>query len=322
MRAAHTPRYGRADVIEIREVPRPAIAAHQILVEVRATPITAGDRRLRAADFPRFTALAGRLMIGLFKPRNPIQGTMLAGRVVEVGAAVTRFTVGDDVFGSVDHGAWAEYAVIDADGPVARMPVGLDYAEAAELPYGGVTALRFLRDMARVAPGERVLILGASGGVGRSAIQIARHLGAEVTAVCSARNFERVRALGAHRVIDHATTDFTRSEARYDVIFDIADATRFSRCRRVLTPTGRYLTLFISPRVLLRGLTSRLFGRQRALCGVALGRRADLEDLAALVAEGALQATVGSTFPLESMAAAHVRAERDASSGVLVVRAA
>lgn len=319
MRAAITPQYGTPNVIEVQDVPRPALKAGQVLVEVVATPVTAGDRRLRAADFPGFTAIFGRLLMGLTRPRHAVQGTMFAGRIVEVAADVTEYAVGDAVFGAVDHGAYAEYVVVAADGPMAKMPAQMDFAEAAEVPYGGVTALRFVRDLARVKPGEAVLIVGASGGVGRYAIQIARHLGARVTAVCSARNAALVRRLGAHAVIDYRTTDFTRGATRYDVIFDIADATRFGRCRRVLTPTGRYLSVYMSIGLLWRALTTRLFGTQRAYTGVAMGTRADLAELSALLERRAITPVVAERFDLDAIAAAHARADAGRSSGGVLV---
>lgn len=318
MRAAVTPRYGNTTVLEIQEVPRPQVAPDQVLVAVDAAAVTAGDLRLRAADFPSFSAVIGRAMLGVLRPRHPVQGTMFAGRVVEVGAAVTDYAIGDAVFGSVDHGAYAELLAVKADGPIAHLPAGVDPVAAAEVPYGAVTAWRFLHDMARIQPGEQVLILGASGGVGRYAIQIARHLGAEVTAVCSARNFDRVRALGAQHVIDYRTTDFTEGAARYDVVFDIADATRFGRCRHVLRAGGRYLTVYMSVGVLLRALTTRWGAGPRAHFGIALATRDDMQVIAGLLREGALRSTVGHRFPLDAIAEAHALAEATTDGGVVV----
>src|SRR5262245_52694462 len=172
MRAAVTPSYGPPGVLEMRDVPVPRPGDHDIIVEVRATTVTAGDVRLRTADFPSITALPGRLMVGVLRPKQGVQGTMFAGRVVEIGRAVTRYAIGDDVFGSAMHGAFAEYLRMPEGGVLAKMPSNVGYHEAAAVPYGGVTALRFLRDVASVRPGDRVLVVGASGGVGRFAVQI------------------------------------------------------------------------------------------------------------------------------------------------------
>lgn len=323
MKAAITQSYGSADVLETREVPRPTIGEHDVLVRVQASPVTAGDRRLRAADFPPMMALPGRLMVGLRRPKHPVQGTMFAGRVLEVGSAVTRFRVGDDVFGSVDHGAYAEYLSLPQDGAMAKMPLGTSYEAAACVPYGAVTALRFLRDLGAVEAGQKVLVLGASGGVGRFAVQLAKHLGAEVTGVSSRKNLELVRSLGAQHVIDYENEDFKTNGQRYDVIFDIAGTTSFSEVRTSLTETGRYLTLFISVGVLLQMALTSMGSGPKAKFAVALGDRKDMEELRTLMERGALQAVVARTYPLDEIAEAHSAAEarRDAGSVVVTLQA-
>jgi NADPH:quinone reductase-like Zn-dependent oxidoreductase len=319
MRAAITPSYGPAHVLQTRDVPTPTVGPRDVLVEVHASPVTAGDLRLRAADFPSITAWPGRLLLGVRRPRRAVQGTMFAGRVVAVGASVTRYAVGDDVFGSVMHGAYAEYLSMPEAGALARMPANLSYDEAAAVPYGAVTALRFLRDVAAVAPSEQLLVLGAAGGVGRFAVQLAKHLGAEVTAVCSRRGFELVRSLGADHLVDHETEDFTKSGRRYDVIFDTADATTFARCRPALTPTGRYLTLYISVGVLLQVAVTSLRGGPKARFAVVAGSHDDLEQVRELVARGVVRPVIARRFPLEDIAAAHAEAEAARPLGAVLV---
>ncbi|MEZ4384515.1 MAG: NAD(P)-dependent alcohol dehydrogenase [Nannocystaceae bacterium] len=318
MRAAYTPTYGPPSVIELREVGAPMIGAKDVLIAVHASPVTAGDRRLRAADFPSFTALAGRLMMGVTGPRNPVQGTIFAGRVVDAGPEVTRYAVGDDVFGYAPHGAYAELLALPEDADFARMPAGLSYAEAAALPYGAGTANHFLGALAQVRPGEKVLLLGASGGVGRYAIQLAKHLGAEVTAVCGGHSVPLVRELGADHVVDYRGEDFTRSGLKYDVIFDIADATTFRRCRGSLRDGGRYLTLFVSVGVLLRMAWTRLVGGPRALFAVSMPSHEDIAALAALVDDGALRPVIAQSFPFGQIAEAHALAERRPPGDVIV----
>lgn len=240
---------------------------------------------------------------------------MFAGRVVEVGSAVTRYRVGDDVFGSTDHGAYAELLATSEDSALARMPATLRYEDAAAVPYGGVTALRFLRDLAEVKPGDRVLIVGAAGGVGRFAIQLAKHLGADVTALCRRKSFDLVRELGADRVIDRETGDL--DARRYDVIFDTVGALKFARARRALTERGRYLSLILSVGLLLRVLTTRIAGGQRALFGIFMGERKDMEELSALMEQGVVRPVIARRFPLEQIADAHAAAGR--SDGAVVV---
>lgn len=321
MQAAMHRTYGTPDVIEITDIAAPTPGPEQILVRVCATPVTYGDRRLRAADFPGISWLPGRLMMGMLRPKNPILGTAFAGRVVAVGEAVTRFAVGDDVFGACPHGGAAELLAVQADGPVAPMPAGLDYEEAAALPYGGTTALIFLRDLAAVKPGERVCIVGAAGGVGRFAVQVARHFGAEVTAVCRARDFEMVRALGATEVIDYTAEDFTAGERRWDVVFDTSNQHGYRRSRRALRPGGRFMTLHMSLGILFFAALTAVFGGARgrkAKFGMAFGTADDTAQVAALAAEGAIRPRVARRLPLARMAEAHRLAEAGVGGEVIV----
>ena len=319
--------YGTPDVLTLADVAPPTLGERDVLVAVHASDVTQGDRRLRSGDFPGVTWLPGRLMMGLTGPRAAVPGTTFAGRVTAVGPEVTRFQPGDDVFGGAPHGAHAELLAVPEDGPVARIPADTSYESAATLPYGALTALVFLRDLAQVRPGQRVCVVGASGGVGRYAVQLARHLGAEVTAVCSQPNHALVRSLGAQHVVDYRTEDF-RAEAsqpggrRYDVIFDTIGATRYDLCRRVLTEDGRYLSLIVTIPLLLAVLATAVFGRQRALTGVALPTPALMEDLSALMAQGALRPTIDRTFPLAQAVAAHAHRPHAHGSERLTVAAA
>lgn len=318
MQAATNHHYGSPDVFELSELPRPTIGPRQILVEVRASDVTQGDRRLRAADFPGFTALFGRLMFGVFSPRNPVGGTMFAGQVVEVGAEVSRFAVGDDVFGTVMGGAYAEYLAVAEDEVLAKMPTNTTYAEAAALPYGAGTALVFLRDLAKVQPGERVLVVGASGGVGRMAVQMAHHLGAHVTGVAS-RDEDLVRSLGADEFLDHREEDFTKSGKSWDVIFDITEGNHFRAFRASLSSVGRYLTLHMTVRVLFEMAVTAMRGGRRAIAGVAMGNAAQMDDVRALVEQGALRPVVAERYPLAEIAIAHASLERSRPRGSVVV---
>lgn len=318
MNAAFTRTYGSPDVLEIGRVPAPAVGPEDVLVRVHAAAVTAGDLRLRAADFPGATALVGRLMFGLTAPRVPVQGTMFSGVIMDVGAEVTQFAPGDDVFGSAPHGAYAEELVIAADGPLAHKPASVSHPEAAATPYGAGTALHFLRDVAKVQPGERVLIVGGSGGVGRYAILIAKRLGAEVTAVGSASTQELMRHLGADHVVDYREEDLFVGAERFDVVFDVADTAPFSKARRVLTPTGRYVTLYMSLGVLWHSIVSS-FGRgPRAHTGVAMPGQATIECLAEWLEDGTITPVVAEVFPLNEIAKAHRLAEQGVHGDVLV----
>lgn len=319
MKAAFQNQFGAPDILFVNEVDRPTLTAGQVLVQVHASAVTQGDRRLRAADYPGASAVIGRLMFGLFRPRNPVPGTMFAGRIVALGQDVTAFAVGDDVFGSVNHGAQAEFVAVAEDGPVALMPAGIDYAEAAAVPYGACTALAFLRDVAAVQPGERVLVVGASGGVGRFAVQIARHLGADVTGVASARNAGLVRSLGATAFIDYATEDYTRSGETWDVVFDTSSGDGFRAARRALKPGGRYATVYMSLVVLVQALVTSLFGSRKARTGVVLGDQQLTRDVAALLQDGAIRPVLVAQFPLDRVAEAHAALEDGGPAGDVVV---
>lgn len=318
MKAAITPKYGPANILQMRNVPRPSVGPSDVLIEVHGSSVSAGDLRLRAADFPSFTGVFGRLLLGVFGPRKAIQGTMFAGRVVEIGAAVTRFAVGDDVFGSASSGAYAELIALPEGGALAKMPTNLSYEQAAALPYGAVTAMRLLRDVTSVRAGDQVLIVGAAGGVGRFAVQLAKHLGANVTAVCSPQSFDLVRGLGADQVIAR-DQDFTQAEQKWDVIFDTVGATSFSRCKSALTPTGRYATLSISVALLFHLLAASFTSGPKAKFAIVMPKREDIEELRALAGAGVVRPLVRERFPLDQIVKAHDLAERDRSRGMVVV---
>ncbi len=320
MKAATHTHYGTPNVLRVEEVPAPNVAATQILIAVHAVPVTQGDRRLRAADFPGVGAIPGRLMFGVFRPRHGRPGTNFAGRVIAVGADVTRFAVGDDVFGSCDYGACAEQLAVDEESPVAKIPEGFDYDEAAAIPYGAGTALAFLRDIAEVQPGERVLIVGAAGGVGRFAVQIARHLGAEVTGVCRGSDSALVRRLGASAVIDYQRQDYTAGGQNYDVIFDTSDSEGFRRARQALRPGGRYVSVYLDTRMLLQMLMTSILGDRRALSGVVMGEQRRTEELAALMEQGEIWPVLDAHFALDETAQAHAAFEGERLQGAVTIR--
>lgn len=319
MQAAFTNTYGSPAVLELREAPAPALPDDHVLVQVRSAAVTAGDLRMRAADFPSITAVPGRLLVGVFSPRRPVQGSMFAGRVVRVGKAVTRFAVGDDVFGASLSGAYAELLAMPQGGALAKMPEGVGYEEAAATPYGAVTALTFLRDLGELQPGQKLLIIGAAGGVGRFAVQIGKHLGAEITAVCRPRSFELVRSLGADHVIDRDAGDLALEAARYDVIFDCVGALPFSRARRALQDRGIYLTLLTDANVLFWMAATALGGGQRAKTGVAADNARAIEEVRDLLGRGVIRPVVAETFPLERIADAHTFAETHRDRGAAIV---
>ena len=322
MKAAVYDRYGPADVLRVEEVARPPVGDKEILVQIVATTVTTADWRMRAAAFPGILAIPGRLIAGLLRPRHRVLGGEFAGRVVSAGPKVTRFSTGDAVFGFAMRGAHAEYIAVAEDGAVAAKPESLSFEEAAAVPFGGLSALVFLRDFARLKPGQKVLVAGASGGVGVWAVQLARHLGAAVTAVASTANVALVRELGAETVVDYTKEDFTASGETYDLIIDTAGTTDFATARRALTPGGIFLPLEFGGREMLQALWTRIAGGPKVVIGVSGDSPGDLEMLAGLLASGTVRPVIDSRFPLAAIADAHRRVEGRHKRGSVVVSVA
>ncbi|GAA1857853.1 NAD(P)-dependent alcohol dehydrogenase [Microbacterium koreense] len=303
MRAMVHHRYGPPSVLQASDVPRPEPRRGEVLVRLEAASVHSGDLYVMAGD-PYLV----RLAFGLRRPRNGIPARDLAGVVAAVGADVTDLKPGGDVFGWSTAGTLAEYACVPV-GNLVRRPTTVSAVEAAVTPMSGLTALQAMRDVARVRPGDRVLITGASGGVGSFAVQIAKAMGAEVTAVCSGRNIELVRSIGADHVIDYTTTDFTANGERYDVILDSVEAEPLASVRRALTPTGTVIPnsgrggRWVGP--LGRIITARMrsiFTRQRLAPFVSVEKHEDLVALSDLLASGQVTPLIDRTYPLAEAA--------------------
>ncbi len=311
--------YGAPDVVKLAEVAVPSPRKGEILVRVHAASVTTADGRIRASDFPSVFWLPGRLIFGLFRPRSGILGRDFSGTVVATGEGVTRFRVGDRVFGAASGGAHADYLTIAETAAVVLKPPSLTDAEAAAVPFGASCALAFLRDVADVRPGQRVLVVGASGGVGTWAVQLARHLGAEVTAVCSARNADLVRSLGAHHVVDYATGSLAPHGATYDLIFDTIGVTTFASTRSLLAPNGLYLPLNSGLREIVQALLPSWSSGQRVKFFISQNTRAGLEEVVHLLETGALRPVVDQVYPLERIVDAHRRVDGRHKRGTVVV---
>jgi NADPH:quinone reductase-like Zn-dependent oxidoreductase len=290
--------YGSPDVLGMAELDRPAVAANQVLIEVRAAGVDRGVWHFTVGE-----PYVARLFLGLRGPTNRIAGMDVAGTVVAVGGAVTRFAVGDEVFG-VGKGSFAEYAVARED-QIAHKPAGMSFEQAAVLSVSGVTALQGVRDAGRVQAGQRVLVVGASGGVGTYAVQVAKALGAHVTGVGSTSKLDLVRSIGADSVIDYTRADFADGGRRYDVIVDIGGSSALSRLRRALAPRGTLVVVggedagrWFGLGRQLRMLVLSPFVRQRLTMIIAKQRHADMETLAQLVESGGIRPVVGAVYPL------------------------
>lgn len=316
MRAAVATAYGAPEVVRVEERPQPEPGPGEILVRVDASCVGSADAAFRLGE-PRYI----RLMFGLRRPRQPVLGGAIAGEVVAAGADVTRFAVGDRVYGDTGAamGAHVEMIVVRAEGALAALPDAVTPATAVALADGAMTALPFLRDTGRLQPGQRLLVNGASGAVGAAAVQLGRHLGAHVTAVTSTPNVELVTGLGAHEVIDYTLDDFTASDQTWDVVFDAVGLSSFSRAKRVLTPQGIYLSTV--PGVVM---LQSLFTQRAAIAFTGLrtdaAKRPDFAELARLAAEGILTPPIDSEYPLDEVVAAHARVDSKRKRGTVVLR--
>jgi NADPH:quinone reductase-like Zn-dependent oxidoreductase len=323
MKAAVASAYGSPDVVSIENVEEPTPRDDQILIEVHATTISAGDARVRAHRVPSGFGWLTRLLFGFTRLRHPILGTECAGVVRAVGAKVTRWRPGDEVFAltGMRMGGHAELCVIDETSAVARKPAGLSFEESAALAFGGVTALDFLR-RSGVAPGERVLINGASGAVGVAAVQIAKARGAHVTAVCSAANAALVRSLGADDHIDYAKSDFCdlADRATFDVIMDAVGNAGYPRSKRALAPKGRLLLVVADLWQMLATPWVNVTTKHRVLSGPSPETHEDVAELAAMVEAGQLRPVIDKTFAFDEIRAAHQRADSGRKRGNVVVK--
>jgi NADPH:quinone reductase-like Zn-dependent oxidoreductase len=331
MNAAVRTEYGAPDVLHVAQVPKPQPKPNELLVRVRASSVNYGD--LTARDFaglgrrdfnmPAVLFSVARLSFGWNKPKNPVLGSEFAGIVEAVGDEVQRFAVGDEVFGYRGQrmGCYAEYLCIGEDAEVAMKPGGVSFEEAAVVPYGTITALSLLRNVETVE-GERVLIIGASGGIGSAAVQILRSRGARVTGVCGTPRLDFVRELGAEQVIDYTTTDFATGGTRYGLIFDVLGRSSFRRARRVLADRGTYLRASFKLRELVQMLWTSRFGAQKVVCALAPENSGDLPYIAELLESRDLRAIIDRSFPLEEAAAAHRYAEGGHKRGMIAISVA
>jgi NADPH:quinone reductase-like Zn-dependent oxidoreductase len=301
MRAVLQDRYGTAEVLRLGRAPHPVIGDHDVLVEVRAAGLDRGTEHLMTGK-----PYAVRLAMGMTRPKNPIPGRDVAGIVVQTGMAVTRFTVGDEVYG-VAPGSFAEYAVA-RESQLALKPDNLSFTQAAVVPVSGATALRALVDVGRVQAGQSVLVTGASGGVGSYAVQLAKAFGAEVTGVCSTAKVDLVTSLGADHVVDYTRDDFADGSRRYDLVLDIAGNPSLTRLRRALRPRGTAVFVggedagaLIGMGRQLRGVLLSAFLRQRLALLVTQERGSDYDRLSELIEAGQLVPTIDRSYPLEKV---------------------
>jgi NADPH:quinone reductase-like Zn-dependent oxidoreductase len=321
MKAAVYERYGPPGVVAVKEVEKPAIKDGEVLIAIRATTVSSGDWRVRSLAMPYGFGILARPVLGFFGPRKPVLGTELAGDIEAVGKDVTKFKVGDAVFAfpGAAFGCHAEYRAMPEDGPIARKPANLSYEQAAALSFGGMTALHFLRTKGKIQRGEKVLVIGASGTVGSAAVQLAKHFGAEVTAVCGTANLALVKSIGADKVIDYTQEDFTRTGETYDIILDAAGTAPFSRCKGSLKENGRLLMVLAGLPQMLQIPRAALTSSKRVFGGPAAERAQDLLTIKELAEAGAFKPVIDRSYPLERIVEAHAYVDTGRKKGSVVV---
>jgi NADPH:quinone reductase-like Zn-dependent oxidoreductase len=320
MKAAAVTRYGPPEVVEIREVPKPAPRENEILIQVHAATVSSGDWRMRSLTLPPGFGAFGRLAFGFLKPRNPVGGNDLSGVVKAVGSKVTHFKPGDAVIAQcgMGMGAHAEFKVLPEDGAIAHKPGKLSFTEAAAMGFGGGTALHFLKKTG-IKRGDRLLVNGASGSVGSAMVQLGRHFGAEVTAVASGRNAGMLRALGADHVIDYTKEDFTQNGETYDIIADTAGTAPFSRSGVSIKPGGHMLAILGGLGDLIgAGRASRRTGKS-IIAGPARESAAGLDELSAIADGGGFTPYIEAVYPLDQIVEAHRLVETGHKRGNVVV---
>lgn len=323
MKAILHTRYGPPDLLQLKELDRPVPKDSEVLIRIHAATVSTGDCNMRNFTFvTQSMRPLAKLMFGIGKPwKGRILGTELAGEVVVAGKNVTRFRPGDRVFGSTGMagGGHAEYACLPENGALASKPDSLSWEEAAAIPFGASTAAYFLRDLGKIQAGQKLLIIGASGSIGSAAVQLAKHFGAIVTAVCSGGNAEMVKSLGAGKVIDYRREDYTRSAETYDLIFDVVGATDFDRCKNLLTPEGIYLACIMGLTDMLRVLWTSIGGRKKIRGGVAINNMERMALIAELAAAGKLRPVIDRSYPLDQIAEAFKHVERGHKKGNVVI---
>jgi NADPH:quinone reductase-like Zn-dependent oxidoreductase len=322
MKAIVHTKYGPTDELQLKEVEKPVPGNNEALIKIHATTVTTSDCNVRNFTFvPKSFKFFARMMFGFKKPKINILGIDLAGEIEATGKAVKLFKVGDQVFGStgIKMGSHAEYCCVPENGALAIKPADMSWEEAAAISLAGNTALFFIRDLAKIQSGQKILIHGASGAVGTYAVQLAKFYGAEVTGVCSASNTEMVKSLGAFKVIDYTIEDFAKSNERYDFVFDVVGKTTFSQCKGILKQKGVYLENMLGLKDIPKMMWTSIISGKKIKGGVSKANSENLNFLRGLTESGKLKPVIGRIFPLEKTAEAFHYVEQGHKKGNVII---
>jgi NADPH:quinone reductase-like Zn-dependent oxidoreductase len=318
MKAIVYKKYGSPNVFEPLDLEKPTPEANEVLIKVFATTVTTADCMMRRGD-----TFLSRILLGLNKPKKKYQilGTEFSGKIEEMGSKVKKYKLGDDVyaFRGFGTGCYAQYKCMDENGSIAIKPGNMKFPEAASVVDGATTALFFLKEKANIQSGQKVLINGASGSIGTFAVQLAKYFGAEVTGVCSTKNIELVKSLGADKVIDYTKEDFTRTGDTYDIIFDTVAKSSFVQSREALNPKGIYIATVMTLKLILQSLLTKPGNNKKVIFAMSLNKTEALNFIRTLVEEGKLKTIIDKQYPLEELPAAHEYVEKGHKQGNVVI---
>jgi 2-desacetyl-2-hydroxyethyl bacteriochlorophyllide A dehydrogenase len=315
MKAIVCTKYGTPEVLQMREVEKPVPGTKEILIRIHATSVSSGDARMRRAD-----PFVIRLIFGFSKPKKSILGVVVAGEVVAVGNAVSKYKPGDQVFGSsgMAFGAHAEYVAVPEDAVLALKPENISYEEAAAIPFGATAAMHFLR-LANIRAGQKVLVYGASGALGTIGVQLARNFGAEVTAVCSSSNFELMKSLGASKVIDYTKEDFSKNKGHYDVVFDTLGKSPLRKTLKSLKVDGQVLLANAGMGTMIGGAVRSIFGKKKIISGVIKETSQDMNYFKQQIEAGKLKAVIDRIYTLKQFVEAHTYVDKGHKKGNVII---
>lgn len=318
MKAVIYQKYGSPEVLQLVEIAKPIPSKDEVLVKMKTTSVTNADCYMRRAD-----TLFSKLVLGLFKPKKRYQilGTEFSGIIEKIGKDVTEWRIGDEIFGfrGFGTGCYAEYKCISSKGSLTLKPVNIGFEEAVSYVDGATTALFFLKEKAKIKPGQKVLVNGASGSIGTFAVQLAKYFGAEVTGVCSSQNIDLVKSLGADKVIDYTQDDFTLSNESYDIIFDTVSKSTFSKCKKVLSKNGAYIDTMFSISNVFQSIWTGVLCKRRVIFAMSVDKKEALNFIKGLVEKEKLQTIIDKTYILEQIIEAHKYVETGHKKGNIVI---
>jgi NADPH:quinone reductase-like Zn-dependent oxidoreductase len=318
MKAVLYKSFGSPNVFEIPDIEKPAPEPHEVLIKVFASTVTTADCMMRRGD-----TVLSRVLLGLFRPKKKfrILGTEFSGIIEATGSEVKKFKTGDEIyaFRGFGTGCYAQYKCMNENGSLAIKPGNMSFPEAASVVDGATTALFFLRDKARVQKGQKILINGASGSIGTFAVQLAKYFGCDVTGVCSTKNVELVRSLGADKVVDYTKDDFTLNGENYDVIFDTVGRSSFELCRKSLTENGKYVVTVMTFKTVLQTFLTKLGKKKKVIWGMSVDKTEALNFIRTLIEEGKLKTIIDRKYTLEEISEAHSYVEKGHKTGNVVI---